>query len=219
MATEPRPAVFLDRDGTLLEERDYLADPDQVHFLPGAVAAVQRLRRAGWPVVLVTNQSGIARGLYTLAQYRAVQARVDELLARAGAPVDATYYCPHHPDFTGPCDCRKPGPGMYQAAERDLGVALERSWYVGDKVSDVVPALGFGGRGILVKTGYGADEERRLPPGVVVAGGAREVPPYVVVADDLAAAADLILGAGEAGRAGSSGAGRRGLVDPPNGPE
>jgi D-glycero-D-manno-heptose 1,7-bisphosphate phosphatase len=184
MGSDPRPAVFLDRDGTLLEECDYLDDPGRVRFLPGALAALRRLRDAGYLLVVVTNQSGIARGLYSEAAYHEVQARVDVLLARAGTPVDATYYCPHHPDFTGPCDCRKPGPGMYRAAERDLGLALERSWFVGDKVTDVLPALALGGRGVLVRTGYGTREAAGKPPGVELA-------------DDLAGAAERILAAGK----------------------
>jgi D-glycero-D-manno-heptose 1,7-bisphosphate phosphatase len=178
---EARPAVFIDRDGTLLEECDYLADPERARFLPGALDALRRLRRAGYALVLVTNQSGIARGLYREADYHAVQARVDALLEAEGAAMEATYYCPHHPDFTGPCECRKPGLGMYRAAERDLGVALERSWYVGDKLTDVLPAASLSGRGILVRTGYGAQQQRGKPPGVAVV-------------DDLGAAADLILG-------------------------
>ena len=183
MSGSLRAAVFLDRDGTVVEERDYLANPAHVRLLPGAADAIRRMRAAGYPVVLVTNQSGIARGLYRLEQYHAVQARVEQLLRDAGAAVDGTYYCPHHPDFTGPCDCRKPGPGMYSAAARDLSVAPERSWFVGDKLTDVQPALGFGGRGILVRTGYGRDQEARVPAGVAVV-------------DDLTAAADLILAHG-----------------------
>jgi D-glycero-D-manno-heptose 1,7-bisphosphate phosphatase len=175
-----RAAVFLDRDGTVVDEADYLADPGDVRLLPGATDAIRRLRRAGLPVVLVTNQSGIARGLYGLEDYRAVQARVEGLLRAEGADVDATYYCPHHPDFTGPCDCRKPGPGMYRAAALDLDLAPGQSWFVGDKVTDVRPAALFGGRGILVRTGYGREEEARAPAGVVVV-------------DDLPAAAELIL--------------------------
>jgi D-glycero-D-manno-heptose 1,7-bisphosphate phosphatase len=176
----PRRAVFLDRDGTLILERDYLADPAGVAFVPGAVEALRRLRDAGFVLVVVTNQSGIARGLYTEQDYRAVAGRIDALLAQSGVPLDATYHCPHHPDFTGPCDCRKPGTEMHGAAERDLEVNLARSYYVGDRVKDVAPALKLGGKGILVRTGYGREEEAAAPDGVAVV-------------DDLAAAADLIL--------------------------
>jgi D-glycero-D-manno-heptose 1,7-bisphosphate phosphatase len=189
-----RAAVFLDRDGTVLVERDYLRDPDQVRLVAGAAEAIGRLRAAGLAVVLVTNQSGIARGLFAESDFRAVQARLVDLLGEGGAAVDATYHCPHHPDFTGPCECRKPGPGMYLAAARDLALAPGRSWFVGDKRTDVEAAGRFGGRGILVRTGYGREQEERVPAGVAVV-------------DDLPAAAELIL---EERRTGAHG----GCVDP-----
>ncbi|HSH76894.1 MAG TPA: HAD-IIIA family hydrolase [Longimicrobiales bacterium] len=179
--TDLRPAVFLDRDGTLIVERSYLADPDAVALVPGVPSALADLRSAGLALVTVTNQSGIARGLYTEEEYRAVAARIDEILTEAGAPVDATEYCPHHPDVTGPCDCRKPGTGMHRRAAAALGLDLARSYYVGDKVTDVLPARELGGQGILVRTGYGREQEGSAPEGTWVA-------------EDLREAADLILG-------------------------
>jgi D-glycero-D-manno-heptose 1,7-bisphosphate phosphatase len=161
-------------------ERAYLADPAGVELVEGAVEGLARLRDAGFAIVIVTNQSGIARGLYTEADYHRVAARLQAVLEDAGVPPDATYYCPHHPDFTGPCSCRKPDTGMYERAAAELGLDLEASWYVGDKVTDVLPAEKLGGRGILVRTGYGTDEERRASPEV-----------YVV--DDLYAAAALAV--------------------------
>lgn len=178
--------MFLDRDGTVIQERDYLADPADVALVDGAASAVAALRAAGFAVVIVTNQSGIARGLYGEDDYRAVAARLDELLNHAAAPVDATYYCPHHPDFTGPCDCRKPDLGMYRRATEALGLDPTSSFYVGDRLKDVQPALALGGTGILVRTGYGAEE----------AAGA---PPEVAVVDDLPAAAALILSGARSG--------------------
>ncbi len=180
MSEATRPAVFLDRDGTLIEQKEYLADPDGVVLLPGATDALASLRDARYALVVVTNQSGIARGLYGEAEYQAVSERVNRLLEKAGTPVDATYYCPHHPDLTGPCACRKPGIGMYRRAARELDLDLSASWYVGDKLSDVLPAGALGGRGILVRTGYGREHESRLPGGMAVV-------------DDLAAAAGYIL--------------------------
>jgi D-glycero-D-manno-heptose 1,7-bisphosphate phosphatase len=176
-----RGAVFLDRDGTLIEDPGYLHRPEDVRLVPGAGGAVARLNAAGWPVVVITNQSGIARGLYDVAAYRSVEQRLEELLAAAGARLDGTYYCPHHPDVTGPCDCRKPGVRLFREAARALGIDLRRSWYVGDKASDVEPARALGGRGILVATGAGAAHiaaARRL--------GAD-------LAADVAAAADRVL--------------------------
>lgn len=175
-----RPAAFLDRDGTVIEERDYLADPDGVALIAGAAEAIRSLSGAGLAVVIVTNQSGIARGLYSEADYHAVAERLGEVLANLRAPVEAVYYCPHHPDFSGPCDCRKPGTGMYLQAARELGLDPAGSFYVGDRVKDVTPAQRLGGEGILVRTGYGAVEEPRVPSGVTVV-------------DDLAGAARLIL--------------------------
>ncbi len=196
MRTDPRPAVFLDRDGTLVEERDYLADPRDVALVAGATGALRALRESGYALVVVTNQSGIARGLYAEEDYQRVARRLEELLAEAGAPLDATYHCVHHPDFTGPCACRKPGTGMHRQAGRDLGLDLEHSWYVGDKITDVLPAKQLGGRGILVRTGYGRGEEGRVPEGVLVR-------------NDLAEAAAAILQAGRSEERSGGG------VDPP----
>ena len=181
MSRAPRRAVFLDRDGTVIADADYLADPSRLALIPGADAAIRRLKEAGFAVVVVTNQSGIARGLYSERDYHAVAARLDEVLAAAGAAPDGTYFCPHHPDFTGPCACRKPGTGLYLQASREHGLDPAGSWCVGDKLSDVLPARALGGRGILVRTGYGAQSEDRLPP-------------EFRVADDLSGAVDLILG-------------------------
>ena len=176
-----RRAVFLDRDGTVLQEERYLADPDGVVLVPRAVQALKTLRDAGYALVIVTNQSGIARGLYTENDYRAVAERLDELLAAAGVPLDATRYCAHHPDCGDPCRCRKPDTGMYRDAANALGLDLKASYYVGDKITDVRPALVLGGKGVLVRTGFGAEQEPGVPEGVAVA-------------DDLWAAARLIVG-------------------------
>lgn len=163
-----RAAVFLDRDGTIIEEAEYLADPDRVTLVHGAAAALRALASAGYALVIVTNQSGIARGLYTEDDYRAVQQRLESILEGEGVRFDAVCYCPHHPDFTGPCDCRKPGLGMHRRAETLLGLDLAASVYVGDRLRDVEPALETGGRGFLVLTGYGAQERENVPPGVTV---------------------------------------------------
>ena len=156
-----RPAVFLDRDGTLIEDRHYLRDPDQVYLLPGTADAVRQLNGAAIPAVVVTNQSGIARGLLTEADYAATARRLDELLAAAGARLDGHYHCPHLPDVSGPCDCRKPGPLLYERAARDLDLDLAASWWVGDRERDLAAADRFGGRAILVLTGAGLDESRQ----------------------------------------------------------
>jgi D-glycero-D-manno-heptose 1,7-bisphosphate phosphatase len=145
-----RAAVFLDRDGTIIEDTGYIADPATVRLLPGAAEAIFRLNRAGLPAIVVTNQSGIARGLFDERTYAMVAARLDDLLAARGARLDAHYYCPHHPDYTGPCDCRKPGPALYRRAAADHGLHLASSWWVGDRVRDVTPAERFQGNGVLL---------------------------------------------------------------------
>lgn len=151
MTGGPLPSVvFLDRDGTIIHDREYLSTPDEVALLPGAAAAIRRLNDARVPVVVVTNQSGIARGLFTVADFERATARLRELLAREGASILATYHCPHHPDITGPCDCRKPGVLLFQRAVRDHHLSLPRALFVGDRLRDIEPARVLGGRGVLV---------------------------------------------------------------------
>lgn len=174
-----RPAAFIDRDGTLIVEREYLADPDGVELLPGAADALRALAAAGFALVVVTNQSGIARGLYSEADFRAVQHRLETILAGHGVHLHAVYHCPHHPDITGACDCRKPAHGLFLRAARDLGLDLAASVYIGDRLRDVTPGLALGGRAILVRTGYGGGE-------------AAAAPAAVAVADDLRAAARIV---------------------------
>jgi D-glycero-D-manno-heptose 1,7-bisphosphate phosphatase len=153
-----RRAVFLDRDGTIVDDPSpgFLHEPGRVRLLPGAAEAIHRLNEAGWLVVIVSNQSGIARGLYDGAAYAAVQRRLGELLAAHAAHVDAAYHCPHHPEVTGPCACRKPGVKLFRDAGAALGVAFPRSYWVGDRLSDVEPARTLGGHALLVATGHGA---------------------------------------------------------------
>ena len=149
-----RPAAFLDRDGTIIEDPGYLDHPEQVQLIPDSASAIRRLNEAGWVVVVITNQSGIARGYYTEADYEAVRAHVDELLSRQGARVDAHYHCPHHPSVSA-CDCRKPGLKHFLHAIGRLGIDPAKSWCVGDKVGDVTPAIRLGAHGLLVRTGEG----------------------------------------------------------------
>jgi histidinol-phosphate phosphatase family protein len=145
-----RAAVFLDRDGTIIEDTGFVRNPETVRLLPDAAEAIARLRTAGLAVVVVTNQSGLARGLITPAQYAAVEARVTQLLAQSGAVLDGVYVCPHHPSVTGHCACRKPGTLLYQQAAAELGLDLSRSWWVGDRIRDVLPARAYGGRALLL---------------------------------------------------------------------
>lgn len=142
--------VFLDRDGTIIEDTHFVRELERVRLLPGAGEAIAQLNTKKIPVVVVTNQSGIARGLITVAEYEAVKNRVAELLATKGAHIDRSYYCPHHPDVTGPCECRKPASKMFRDAIRDLSIAADRAAYIGDRWRDLAASKELGGRAILV---------------------------------------------------------------------
>ena len=168
------PAVFLDRDGTLMHEVNYCRDPADVRLVDGAREALGKLKAAGFVLVIITNQSGIARGLLTESDFQAVQARLLELLG--GGLITATYMCPDGP--AGESGRRKPSPAMVLEAARDLSLDLSRSWFVGDKDIDVQCGLNAGTRAVLVRTGHGQDAE---------AAGAH------FVAKDIASAADFIL--------------------------
>jgi D-glycero-D-manno-heptose 1,7-bisphosphate phosphatase len=164
-------AAFLDRDGTLIEEVGYLDRPGRVALYPFAAVAIRALNRAGIRVVIVSNQSGVARGFFDDAVVDDVHRHIADLLALGGARVDAYYYCPHHPQGCVPkyavrCECRKPGRALVDRAVKEFGVDPARSFTVGDRWVDVGLARAVGARGVLVRTGYGADEERRPPPGM-----------------------------------------------------
>ena len=177
-----RGAVFLDRDGTIIEDPGYLSDPARVVLLPGAAEGLAALARSGWPLIVVSNQSGLARGLFGPEAVAAVMRRILELLAPHDVRFLASYYCPHLPEITGPCRCRKPGTELFERAAREHDLDLVRSWWVGDRLRDVEPALALGGRGLLL-------------PGEDSAGTAR--PLGFAAAADLREAAALI-GAPEA---------------------
>lgn len=149
-AAVERRAALLDRDGTLIVDEHFAADPTRIRLLPGAAQAVVQLNRAGIVTIIVTNQSGIARGLITEAQYQATRARTEQLLLAEGALINASLHCPHHPDFGTACDCRKPGTGMHREAARRFSLDLSNSLFVGDRRRDVEPAFAFAGFGVLV---------------------------------------------------------------------
>jgi len=180
-----RPAVFLDRDGTVIEHVHYLSDPAMVRPLPGAAEALRRLRRAGFARVLVTNQSAIARGMLDLERLDAIHAELERQLAEQGASLDRIDYCPLAPEGDDrtvvECPDRKPGPGMLLRAAAEMGLDLGASWMVGDLISDVLAGLNAGCRSILVQSG-------QATPAEIAAAAARSP-----IAADLAAAVDLIL--------------------------
>jgi D-glycero-D-manno-heptose 1,7-bisphosphate phosphatase len=156
--TARRGAVFVDRDNTLVHDPGYLADPARTELLPNAAEGLAAITRAGWPLVVVSNQSGIARGRHTAGEFHAVMARIRELVAPAGVAIIADYFCPHHPDFSGPCACRKPGLALYEQAAREHALDLGASWFVGDRWHDVAPALAVGGRGVLLTRDASAED-------------------------------------------------------------
>ena len=180
----PRPAVFLDRDGVLNENRaDYVRTWEQVEILPGVLEAMRRLAASPYAVVVVTNQSAVGRGLMAVDKLDDIHHRLVEAITAVGGRVDAIYACPHAPDAR--CACRKPRPGMLQQAAADLNLDLRGSWLIGDAVSDMEAAVAASSKPLLVLTGRGA----RQQAGLLSAGLA-----HVPVLPDLAAAVRWMLG-------------------------
>lgn len=175
-SNETSPAIFLDRDGTLMRDVDYCGDPGRVEVFPGAADALRRLKQAGYKLIVVTNQSGIGRRYFTENDYRAVQREF--LRQLGGGLIDDTYYCPDLPDTSS--TRRKPEPGMIFEAQRDHHLDLTRSYFIGNKASDIGCGRNAGVRTILVQTGYGAHEVDCRADWIV---------------SDLAHAAEKILGA------------------------
>lgn len=148
--------VFLDRDGTINREVHHLSDPDQLELLPGAADGMRTLLQAGCTLIVVSNQSPIGRGVFTESRLLEINGRLAEMLAAEGVEIEGWYWCPHAP-WEG-CACRKPAPGMFLRARDELGVILEGSWIVGDRLSDLRAGKAIGARAILVATGYGEGE-------------------------------------------------------------
>ena len=182
------PAVFLDRDGTINEDVGYLTDLAELHIYPFAPDAIRLLRRAGYAIVVVTNQGGIARGVLSESLVQRTHQEMAKRLTRAGAFVDAWYFCPHHPEsvvpgLSTPCACRKPGTAMPRAAAERMGLDLSRSWVIGDHWRDVQMGHGVGARAVLLRTGHGRDQEGARPEGQQVEA----------ICDNLIAATAFIL--------------------------
>jgi D-glycero-D-manno-heptose 1,7-bisphosphate phosphatase len=164
---ELRAAVFLDRDGTINGEAGYLDRMEKLQLLPGAAEAIRRINESGMKSVVVTNQSGIARGFFDEAFVSRVHARLREMLRVEGAEIDAFYFCPHHPTegrgtYLRSCDCRKPAPGMILRAGKELRIDPNRSYMVGDMLTDIEAGARAGARGVLVRTGYGEEAAAEL---------------------------------------------------------
>lgn len=181
--TDPRPAVFLDRDGTLIRDAHYIKDPRHVELLLGVPEGLHRLHAAGFALVVISNQSGISRGFLTESDYEAVRDELAAQLAAHGITLTATYHCPHHPDVDGACECRKPGSLLYRRAAEEHALDLTRSVAIGDRWRDLAPAIALGGRGILVPI-------KKTPDSDVA-----EALVGATIAEDFEEAVSLVLGA------------------------
>jgi D-glycero-D-manno-heptose 1,7-bisphosphate phosphatase len=197
-----RPAVILDRDGTINEEVGYIGSPEHLRLIPGAAAALRRLQAARFCLVIVTNQAGVARGYFDETALQRVNGHLLALLAAEGVRVAGLYYCPHHPTEGHPpyrraCDCRKPGGGMIRRAAEEHGLDLARSFVIGDHLSDVLLGRGAGSRTVLLLTGHGLEEAAKA------AGTPGATPDFI--AADLEAAAAWVLAAAARNPAGTRG--------------
>lgn len=183
--------VFLDRDGTLNEEVRYLYRKEDLRFLPGVPEALKQLRDAGYKLVVVTNQAGVARGYYKEADVEALHRYMNRLLSEQGASIDAFFYCPHHPEhgigaYKKACHCRKPETGLFERAQCLFDVDKAASWMIGDKLIDAEAGRRYGVSTVLVGTGYGPAEKER-------ADGVPEDRPYDFYAETMKEAAEIIL--------------------------
>lgn len=183
---EKSKAVFLDRDGTLIEDTGYINSPEQVKFLPGAIAAVKKLQDAGFKIIIISNQSGVARGLITEDMLQTIDKLIHRQVLNGGAHIDGSYYCPHHPEhgvypYRQDCECRKPHIGLIRKAVKDHDLDLSGSIMVGDHSNDIETAKRAGIKSVFVMTGHGPEEKAHL----------KSQPDHI--ATDLSAAADWII--------------------------
>ena len=193
--------IFLDRDGTMNEEVNYLHRPEDLKLLPGVAEAVRRFNEAGYAVIVVTNQAGVARGFYTEKDVVKLHEYMNRMLMESGAHVDAFYYCPHHPEhgigaYKKVCHCRKPATGMFEEAEKkfEKGINKQESYMIGDKLLDTEAGHNYGVKSILVGTGYGSGIRREQEAaGILGKDGSCTDGSYDGYAGDLNGAADLIL--------------------------
>jgi D-glycero-D-manno-heptose 1,7-bisphosphate phosphatase len=181
--------VFLDRDGTINEEVNYLSHPEQLRLIDDAAEAIRLLNNAGFKVVVVTNQAGVARGYFSESTVDEIHQALKKNLREKEAQIDAIYYCPHHPVagvgvYKIDCNCRKPKPGLLETAANELNLDLRQSFVVGDKISDLEAGKAVGCQNILVRTGYGRESEKEV-------SGYHWQPDFV--ADNLLEAAEWIL--------------------------
>ena len=161
------PAIFLDRDGTIIEEVGFLDSPEKITIIPGAIEALRIFQNLKYKLIVVSNQSGVARGFFNETTVRNVNEKMLDLLAKSAIKIDGIYYCPHHPQYGSPeykidCNCRKPKPGMIYQAIKEHKLDILRSIIIGDKLSDVLTGKSLGMKSILVLTGFGINQRLKL---------------------------------------------------------
>jgi D,D-heptose 1,7-bisphosphate phosphatase len=166
----PVPVIFLDRDGTINEEVEYLHNKQELSLLPTVTEALRLFRERGYTIVVITNQAGVARGYYTETDVINLHQYLNEVLAEEQTHIDSFYYCPHHPeygigDYKVACECRKPGIGMFEMAAKEYNIDKARSWMIGDKLLDIEAGKAFGVQTVLVATGYGSKEKELADAG------------------------------------------------------
>jgi D,D-heptose 1,7-bisphosphate phosphatase len=155
-------AIFLDRDGVINKEVSYLSNPDDFEFIEGSIEALKILKQKGYLLIVITNQAGIARGFFTEQTLKTIHMKMINILKENQIQLDDIFYCPHHPDFTGPCDCRKPNPGMIMKAKLKHNIDLNKSFMVGDTLNDIQTGKAANCKTVLVLTGYGTDEKEKI---------------------------------------------------------
>ncbi|MHA1491057.1 MAG: D-glycero-beta-D-manno-heptose 1,7-bisphosphate 7-phosphatase [Promethearchaeota archaeon] len=155
-------AIFLDRDGVINKEVNYLSNPKNFEFIKGSIKALKILKRKGYLLIVITNQAGIARGYFTEENLKKIHQKMISILDKSSVVLDDIYYCPHHPDFTGPCDCRKPKPGMILKAQKKYNIDLKNSFMVGDTLRDIETGLTAKCKTVLVLTGHGLKEKKKI---------------------------------------------------------
>jgi D-glycero-D-manno-heptose 1,7-bisphosphate phosphatase len=175
-----RNAIFLDRDGTINIEKNYLYKIEDWEWIPGAIEAICSFRGAGYAVVIVTNQAGIARGFYSEEDLLRLNKFISEQLAAYGTRIDAFYHCPHHPEFTGECECRKPKAGMLLRAAEELNLDLTQSWMIGDQITDIQAAEAAGVKSLMVRAGYGAGDSIKIPSATLIFPAISDMAAYVI---------------------------------------
>jgi len=157
-----KKAIFLDRDGVLNKEVDHLSDPKDFEFINGSIEALKLLKQKNFLLIVITNQAGIARGLFTEETLKKIHDKMIKILKQNNLRLDDIYYCPHHPEFTGPCDCRKPKPGMILKAKLKHNIDLTNSFMVGDTLNDIQTGRAVDCKTVLLLTGYGTEEQKKI---------------------------------------------------------